>query len=454
MSKWLLLGLATLLLMSGVASASTPMTACGYVGANTTGTTFTLMNNVSGGGIGGVACVVLQGTDNTLDCQGKSMSGGNIYQVFPPYYAGVRLAGTRNTVKNCIINGYTFGVAVTMGLGGIDTGMPGTDWTIDNVYSNNSQLAPFFVDGEPYIGSPRSDRGTIKNSIGTVNGFYGIYLYHVDDVLIENVTISQSYPYGLYFQYCDNITVRGSRFLNDLYREQWGYSNVTFENNLVQGNHGGNINTGSWGPSPQISTLIIRGNTFINNTGAYGSGVIGTDNFTISQVYNNKFVENTTYLTSRWDYIELQGAGPPANLPFNLTVFFPQTTGPNVIGGPFIGGNYYGQPDGQGYSDLCADSNHDGFCDVPYTIYLVGKNYNTTIWPNRTDMLTLARAPTPDTSCLVCPTSNVLMLGLGAIPGMLMCGMLNMMFCVPYVFIFLVVAATAVGAYLIRVRGR
>ena len=38
-------------------------------------------------------------------------------------------------------------------------------------------------------------------------------------------------------------------------------------------------------------------------------------------------------------------------------------TGPNIIGGPFIGGNYWSRPDGTGFSQTHADANGDGFSD-------------------------------------------------------------------------------------------
>ena len=40
----------------------------------------------------------------------------------------------------------------------------------------------------------------------------------------------------------------------------------------------------------------------------------------------------------------------------------------NIVGGPSIGGNYYGAIDGAGFSNVTIDDNHDGFCDTPYTI--------------------------------------------------------------------------------------
>jgi PKD repeat protein len=40
----------------------------------------------------------------------------------------------------------------------------------------------------------------------------------------------------------------------------------------------------------------------------------------------------------------------------------------NIMGGPSIGGNYWGSPDGTGFSDTAADTNHDGFADESYLI--------------------------------------------------------------------------------------
>jgi hypothetical protein len=36
--------------------------------------------------------------------------------------------------------------------------------------------------------------------------------------------------------------------------------------------------------------------------------------------------------------------------------------------GTEIGGNYWTNPDGNGYSDTCTDADKDGFCDDPYVL--------------------------------------------------------------------------------------
>lgn len=49
--------------------------------------------------------------------------------------------------------------------------------------------------------------------------------------------------------------------------------------------------------------------------------------------------------------------------------------GPNVVGGPFIGGNYWASPLGHGYSETCTDSDNNGICDGSYTINVNNVDY-------------------------------------------------------------------------------
>lgn len=55
--------------------------------------------------------------------------------------------------------------------------------------------------------------------------------------------------------------------------------------------------------------------------------------------------------------------------------------GPNVIGGPSVGGNYYATPDGTGVSQTCTDSDADGFCDSPDDFGDAGTANNTDFLP-------------------------------------------------------------------------
>lgn len=42
--------------------------------------------------------------------------------------------------------------------------------------------------------------------------------------------------------------------------------------------------------------------------------------------------------------------------------------GKNIVGGRSLGGNFWGSPDGTGFSQVTADADRDGFCDAPYTV--------------------------------------------------------------------------------------
>jgi parallel beta-helix repeat protein len=46
----------------------------------------------------------------------------------------------------------------------------------------------------------------------------------------------------------------------------------------------------------------------------------------------------------------------------------PLITKQNIIKGPYIGGNYWANLDGKGYSETCVDSNNNGICDISYNI--------------------------------------------------------------------------------------
>lgn len=45
-----------------------------------------------------------------------------------------------------------------------------------------------------------------------------------------------------------------------------------------------------------------------------------------------------------------------------------KTTGENIVGGPYIGGNYWATPSGDGFSQTHCDNDGDGFADEPYKL--------------------------------------------------------------------------------------
>jgi hypothetical protein len=45
-----------------------------------------------------------------------------------------------------------------------------------------------------------------------------------------------------------------------------------------------------------------------------------------------------------------------------------KTAGKNIIGGPYLGGNYWATPSGKGFSQTHSDTNGDGFAEQPYKL--------------------------------------------------------------------------------------
>ena len=100
----------------------------------------------------------------------------------------------------------------------------------------------------------------------------------------------------------------------------------------------------------------IRNNIVENNT--YGIGMV----YTQSNVIYNNLLNNTNNINFEW--------GTYQNY-WNTT----KHEGTNIVGGPYIGGNYWGKPDGTGFSDSCADSDKDGICDEPYALAADNTDY-------------------------------------------------------------------------------
>ena len=103
------------------------------------------------------------------------------------------------------------------------------------------------------------------------------------------------------------------------------------------------INLSTSLPSSQYN--IIKSNNISNNSlGVY----LESSNNTI---YNNYLNNSNNVITS-------------GNNTWNIV----RTIGSNIIDGPYLGGNFWAQPDGAGFSQTCADANADGICDLSYML--------------------------------------------------------------------------------------
>ncbi len=92
----------------------------------------------------------------------------------------------------------------------------------------------------------------------------------------------------------------------------------------------------------------IAGNS-VNSSNGYGIHLYSSSN---NVIYDNYF-DNVNNMASE-DSINIWNIG--------------QTPGRNIIGGEYLGGNYWAGPNLTGFSQTCADTDHDGICDNPYSL--------------------------------------------------------------------------------------
>ena len=216
------------------------------------------------------------------------------------------------TANNVIIEGagYTIdGISTESSIG--IRGASISNLTVNNTILNN------WYDAIRYTGATL---GNITNNTVTVST-NALYLSSSSNLNVSNNTISGD-SQGVYA-----VTVSYSMFENNSFDDsQYGIDFISNNlNNTIRNNNITNNAVGNAG-------LLIEDASSNNNT-----------------IYNN-FLNNTI------------NAGDSGTNFWNVT----NQTGPNIIGGSYIGGNAWYSPTGNGYSQTCVNENGDGFCDTQY----------------------------------------------------------------------------------------
>lgn len=166
----------------------------------------------------------------------------------------------------------------------------------------------------------RTHYTNIKNMVSTNN--LGNYIHNSGNNIIENSTIISN-RYGINLQYSASNTLKNNIInSNDAYGIVLSSSNY----NILANNSLNSNGFGIYLEYPSNGNMIY--NNIFNNT----------DNTRIFNNNNDNFWNGTIQLNT------------------------------NIIGGPYLGGNFWAQPDGNGYSQKCTDMDNDGICDLRYVI--------------------------------------------------------------------------------------
>jgi len=343
-------------------------------------------------------CINISTTNVTLDCQNHKINS-TVLNTYGIYYAPSTSTNSYHSIKNCNLNDWSYGIYFGAVVGYNTYYANYNNFTNITIMANNSANAGIYVHGSynqmVNISSSHSSRYSSTNGIYIDSGGdgnnqltnitsnkhrYGIYLYKSNNDRLTNINVNDNLNwvapigetfqgYGLDFDSVDSTNVTDLTANDNNYGIVIG--STSSQNQLT------NIITNN---NEEYGLFILYDSNIISNLTAknnsYGVYLQGAENNTI----NNSTIQNNTY------GIHLSSAGQTTpnkiynnlfnntnNVAFSGTVYnnswnTTNQTETNIIGGPYIGGNYWTNSTNNGYSDTCTDSNRDGFCDNAYNL--------------------------------------------------------------------------------------
>ncbi|WP_456478922.1 NosD domain-containing protein [Geoglobus ahangari] len=253
----------------------------------------------------------------------------------------------------------------------------------NNVSSNTGDgiQITYAYDPSCYCYRP-SNSNTISNNTVSHNGATGISVSRSNYNTITNNTVSFNnhyYTAGIALTSSSHTTVTGNTVTHNTagvgigLGAEWGGADSkynTISRNTVSFNKMG-LQMGS------SRNNTITGNRFTDNTYTGIDLRAGTTYNTIlgNIVMRNQYgvshwggsADNNTFYNNQFNNTH--------NLHQNLISYglknvwnTSKTSGTNIVGGPYLGGNFWAKPDGTGFSQTCTDSDLDGICDSPYDL--------------------------------------------------------------------------------------
>jgi len=254
------------------------------------------------------------------------------------------------------------------------------NWLDNNNASNN--LYGIIVD--------YSNNNTLSNNTANQN-LRGMTLSSSSNNRLTGNDANWNNEYGINLWYSKNNLIHNNKLTgNDANRNsEYGVNLWNSRNNLIHNNkltENNEFDTNMW---YFIHNKPLTGND-ANWNNEYGINMWNPNN---NIIYNITLTENYEYGIRLWDsndnlihnnyFNNINNAWDNGNNIWNIS----KTAGKNIIGGPNLGGNFWANPNGTGYSQICTDSDSDGICDSPYALD-----------GNNTDYLPLAYSASLQTS--------------------------------------------------------
>ena len=184
----------------------------------------------------------------------------------------------------------------------------------------------------------------------TKSSYSGICLSSCSNCIIENNKLLDN-SYGIYVLRSKGNQISKNTVTND---GEYGIVLGTATDNTLSGNTAFNNGRGIHVGNSDGNKL--SGNTVRNNN-AYGLYVCPRSDSNL--IYNNYFNDANMAIKN--------GIGNSYSIK--------KTAGTNIVGGPYKGGNFWGKPDGTGFSQTAVDKDGDGISDSAYKS-ITGSTYS------------------------------------------------------------------------------
>lgn len=272
-------------------------------------------------------------------CSNCTISRNNLSE----NYLGLSLSSSKNnTISNNSMNlNENYGIHIVR--------------SENNVLFNNT--ANSNAHGIVLEGNSR-DNDLTGNMVNSNTG-YGFYIISSGNNTFSNNTASEN-DMGIYMLNSNMSIISGNNASENV---RYGIWVSRSKENIISGNTANKTSCGIYLDSSDSNKLY--GNIIASNADSGISMCQACDNNTIFDNYFNN-VYNTDIGNSKnhWN--------------------IKRTAGKNIVGGPYIAGNFWASPGGKGFSETAPDENKDGFADIAY---------NGT---NVTDYLPLVSVPDPE----------------------------------------------------------
>lgn len=231
---------------------------------------------------------------------------------------------------------------------------------------------------------------TILGNNSLEEGSTGIFALFAENITIQENTLINSGMNGIDISKCENVTVKFNHIADHMSELDYSGYGISFFSSTRADTFGNELIDNRVGIKYGNTSFNRIWNNTVNNwydggeAGIkiwYGSGMTGDPPIPSSPPYSimrNRvngyntgiFLENVTdllifdnFFNNHLNYAIGEGT---SGIAWNVT-YRPAPIG-NVIGGAYLGGNFWGSPNGSGFSQTAEDADRDGICDVPYPL--------------------------------------------------------------------------------------